>query len=202
MKSKARVTLYVCTNATGTLKIPMSVIGTAANPRCFRKGPPKLVYFSQKNAWADARTFKQWFYTVFLPFVRRITSEKVVLLMDNCGPHSADLHDRQEQVKILTLPPNCTSMFQPMDMGVIAALKLQYKSRLLQRISANIENRKALREQAKNMKGGTKGLDEGHEPHVLDVCELLSDAWDSISEKTIARCWMKPTFFLEAYKLT
>ena len=47
--------------------------------------------------------------------------------MDNCGPHGADLVDNRAQVTILTLSPNCTSVFQPMDMGVIAALKLKYK---------------------------------------------------------------------------
>lgn len=191
MKAKARVSLYVCTNATGTLKVPMAVIGTAKNPRCFRKGPARMAYLSQKNAWSDAVTFKQWFYTVFLPFVRKKTSEKVVLLIDNCGPHAADLHDSRDQVKILTLPPNCTSLFQPMDMGVIAALKLQYKSRLLERISCTIESRAALRLASRHMQAGTKGLDEGHDPHMLDVCELLYEAWESISEKCIARCWLK-----------
>ena len=48
MKAKSRVSLYVCTNATGSLKVPMSVVGTAANPRCFRNGAPTPSYFSQK----------------------------------------------------------------------------------------------------------------------------------------------------------
>ena len=48
MKAKPRVSLYVCTNETGTLKLSMSIIETAKNPRCFRKGSPPLTYFSQK----------------------------------------------------------------------------------------------------------------------------------------------------------
>ncbi|PXF44776.1 Jerky protein-like [Gracilariopsis chorda] len=90
-----------------------------------------MSYSSQPNACSDAKTFKKWIYVVFLAFVRILTSEKVLLLMGNCGPHSADLNDSFEQVTILSLPPNCTSRFQPMKMGVIATLKMKYKSRLL-----------------------------------------------------------------------
>ena len=36
-----------------------------------------------------------------------------------------------EQVTVFKFPPNVTSVFQPMDQGVIAALKAGYKSRLL-----------------------------------------------------------------------
>ncbi|PXF45097.1 Jerky protein-like [Gracilariopsis chorda] len=195
MKAKARVSLFVCTNATGTLKVPMYVIGKAPNPRCFRKGSQGMSYFSQANAWSDAKTFKKWFYAVFLPFVRNLTSEKVFLLMDNCGPHSADLNDSLEQVTILTFPPNFTSMFQPMEMVVIATLKMKYKSRLSARISLTIENRIELRSKAMHMNRGTKGLEEGYDSHMLDVCELLKEAWHSNSEKTVARCWIKADIF-------
>ena len=34
-KAKERVTLITCTNATGTHKIPLAMIGKPANPRCF-----------------------------------------------------------------------------------------------------------------------------------------------------------------------
>lgn len=191
MKAKARVSLYVCTNATKTIKLPMSIIGTAKNPRCFRKGSPPVTYFSHKNAWSDSVTFKKWFYGVFLPFIRAKTSEKVLVIMDNCGPHGADLVDNRDQVTIMTLPPNCTSLFQPMDMGVIAALKLKYKPRLLERISLLIDHRSALRQEARRLPASLKGLDEGHSPHMSDVCEMIYEAWKDISEKTVARCWVK-----------
>lgn len=41
------------------------------------------------------------------------------------------------------------------------------------------------------MPAGTKGLDEGHDPHLLDVSELIDEAWDSLTVRTIARCWIK-----------
>ena len=146
---KGSCSLYLCTNTTGALMVPMSIIGTAQNPRYFRKGRPALEYLIQNNASSDSVTFRKWFYCVFLHFARRKTSKAVALVMDNCGPHGADLVDARGQVSIFTLPPNCTSAFQPIDMGVIAASKLRYKSRLLEIMSATIENRDVLREGAK-----------------------------------------------------
>ena len=80
MKAKDRVPIYVWTNSTGTLKVPLSYIGKAKNPRYFRKSRPPLTYFSQKNAWSDTTTVKQWFSSLLLPFVRKKTSKCVTLI--------------------------------------------------------------------------------------------------------------------------
>ena len=78
-----------------------------------------------------------------------------------------------------------------MDMGVIAMLKAKYKNRLLKKILHAIEERENLRNAAKGMKARMKGLDEGHDPHMLHVTELLKDAWDDVTVRTVARCWEK-----------
>lgn len=49
MRAKDRITAYVCTNATGQ-KVPMSIIGTAKNPRCFRVERPPVHYSHQRNS--------------------------------------------------------------------------------------------------------------------------------------------------------
>eukprot|EP00171_Calliarthron_tuberculosum_P003380 IDg3380t1 len=36
-----------------------------------------------------------------------------------------------------------------------------------------------------------KGLDEGYDPNMLDVCDLIFEAWEDVSERTLARCWLK-----------
>jgi len=50
MKSKDRVTLTLCCNATGTQKVPVTRIGNAAQPMCFQGegNASPLSYFSQK----------------------------------------------------------------------------------------------------------------------------------------------------------
>ena len=61
MKAKDRITAYVGTNADGTCKLLMAIIGKPMYPRCFRLGKPPVPYFSQCNAWSDSVTFKKWF---------------------------------------------------------------------------------------------------------------------------------------------
>lgn len=121
------------------------MLGKPQHPRCFRKVPLAIRYFSEKNAWSDGVTFHSFFYNIFLPFVRRFTSQKVALVMDNCGPHEVDLVDAHEQLTILTLSPSCKSMFQPMYMAFIAAVRIYYNSGLLQRVTELIPHRRELR---------------------------------------------------------
>ena len=107
MASKDRITAYLCTNASGTQKVPFSIIGKSKNPRCFKLKPCPVKYFSQVNAWSDQATFSSWFHEVFLPHIRSCTSKPVLLVMDNCSGHG-NLTDPHGQVSIAELPPNCT----------------------------------------------------------------------------------------------
>lgn len=64
MQAKERITVILCCNATGSRKIPLSVIGAPKYPRLFRIRRP-VHYQSQINAWADTKRFRNWFYDVF-----------------------------------------------------------------------------------------------------------------------------------------
>ena len=123
MTVKERLTAYICVNASGTEKMPLDFIGTAANPRCFDKGKILLrkdtIYLNQTRAWSDTRMFVLWFRS-FLCYVRKITSKPVLLLMDNHSSH-ASREDPNNQMKVLKFPPNCTSKHQPADAGIIQA---------------------------------------------------------------------------------
>ena len=117
MTEKARVTLVPCCNSTGSFKIPMVMIGKSKNPHCFRRKRIPLQYLSQKRAWMDANLFQKWFDEVFAPSVRQWTTRKVVLILDNCPGHV--LVNNFSYIEIVYLPPNVTSVYQPMDMGII-----------------------------------------------------------------------------------
>ena len=112
MYFKDRMSAIMCSNADGTAKVDMAIIGRSKVPRCFTDAPSPLKYFSQANAWSDSATFLKWWLEVFLPFIRRFTHEKVLLLMDGCSSHG-DLVDDRGQVTIKFYPPNCTSLHQP-----------------------------------------------------------------------------------------
>ena len=79
--------------------------------------------------------FSDWFHKHFVPQVRRYLqsksiSEKAVLLLDNAPSHpaSSTLVSADGNIKCLFLPPNVTSLVQPMDQGVLENLKRIYKT--------------------------------------------------------------------------
>lgn len=91
----------------------------AKQPSFFRISHPSVPNFSQCNAWLDDVTFQSWLTTVFIPLVRHFTSKHVAFIMENCGLHGKHLSDHREQVSIFTLPPNCTSLHQLINMGIL-----------------------------------------------------------------------------------
>ena len=190
MMSSDRVMASVCTNAGGSEKLPMAIIGKYQKPRCFRNQQPPVPYFSQGNAWADGVTFRRWFWEIFMPHVRRKTNKNVALVMENCDPHSSDVGSPGGQVDIYLMLSNCTALHQPMDMGIISAWK-KYKSLMLTEIARNLENRTELRAQVHQPRAGMRGMLHGYDLNMLDVAKMVQHSWKTVSEMTIARCWAK-----------
>lgn len=110
MRSKDRVTLTLCCNATGSHKLPITMMGKAANPLCFRgvDNECPLPYLSQRSAWTDSHVFKRWFFEVFVPGLRAQTASHVFLVLGNLSCHS-EIHHPQET--IIELPPKTTARF-------------------------------------------------------------------------------------------
>ena len=109
--------------------------------------------------------------------------------MEGCASRS-DLEDDRGQVTVMTYPPNCISVHQPMDQGIIAATKLNYRRRELLDVKVStmlVAETLCTQAKERKMVGGTMGLAEGHHPHILDAADLLKLAWGSIAQKTIAR---------------
>jgi len=51
------------------------------------------------------------------------TNEKVPIIMDNCGPHGSEVSEPYGQVHMIFWPPNCISIHQTIDQGIIQAVK-------------------------------------------------------------------------------
>ncbi|CAB1096975.1 unnamed protein product [Ectocarpus sp. CCAP 1310/34] len=164
MNFKDGLSAIMCCNADGTAKVYMAIMGRAKEPRCFKNGGSPLKYFSQTNAWSDSATFLK-----------------------------CDLVDDRGQVTVKTYPPLCTAVHQPMDLGVIAKTKVNYRKELLDVKTSTMLVADTLRAQAKARKMivGTMGLAQGHQPHVRDAAELLQKAWASVTAQDIARCFVK-----------
>ena len=93
--------------------------------------------------------------------------------MDSCAGHDKDCHDPDEQVEVFDFPPNTTSVYQPLDQGIIGTIKTRYKSRMLAKLVDSLANYDDNQEKASRMKNGTKGLEVGYPAHVLDAAVIV-----------------------------
>ncbi|KAL4120835.1 hypothetical protein QTP88_013453 [Uroleucon formosanum] len=101
-KNKARITLALTCNMTGTVKKKPIVIGKSKEPRCFKgfKNLP-VDYFSNANAWMTSFIFES--------YLRKWDStldHKIVLILDNCTAHP---NFSLKNIELVFLPPNTTS---------------------------------------------------------------------------------------------
>ena len=189
IKAKERLTVILCVNATGSCKMTQVVIGSAKQPRCFKKTPSCLPYYFQPNAWNDTANYNKWWNEVFLPSIRKHTHDPVAFLIDGFSGHDKNCVDPLGQVRVFRFPPNITSVFQPLDQGIIAALKTGYKSRLLLKVVETAESYAGLQVMARQLPNGCAGLQYGSPAHVGDAVMILKEEWDSITPSTIAACW-------------
>jgi uncharacterized protein YeeX (DUF496 family) len=75
-------------------------------------------------------TFEEWLEDV--NHVMRKQNQKILLLVDSMTSHCVT--KMMSNIKVKFLPPNLTSEVQPLDQGVIRAVKSQYHQQMLQYI--------------------------------------------------------------------
>jgi hypothetical protein len=151
----------------------------------------KTLYRHQKSAWMDTTLCQHWVDNVFTKYVRRYIEGPVVILWDNFSAH-LKVTPLDPDIMLLTLPPNLTSVYQPMDQGIISAIKRRYRSRLMTfafRMTSGVEIFSLLQEYGK---GKGKGLKMGRLPDIVEAIELCSEIWvKNINRITIVNCFRK-----------
>lgn len=156
LKAKDHLTIVLFVNATGTCKVDPVVIGSEKKPRCFKDNPPTVPYFWQKNAWNNQVNYRKWWDTV--PKIPCMDHSTVALMIDGFSGHDENCIDPYQQVKVFKFPPNVTALYQPLDQGIIAALKTGYKSRLLEKLVEVVGNFEQLQVLASQLPAGCAGL--------------------------------------------
>ena len=69
MKSKERITLMVCTAASGD-KVPLAMVGKAKKPECFKMCTghiPPMAYTHSSKGWFTRGVTKWWILEVLIP---------------------------------------------------------------------------------------------------------------------------------------
>jgi DDE superfamily endonuclease len=143
-------------------------IGTAENPRSFGTGKNRievhnlgLVWRYNKKAWMTGKIFREYLRWLNLQMADR----KILLLLDGFSSHHAGLDLIEEEdlpnLRVEFLPPNTTSIRQPLDQGIIRTFKAYYKRRWLQYQLDNYE----------------RGEDPHQKMNILQALRWTTDAW-------------------------
>ena len=122
--SKVRLTGMAAASATRE-KLEMFVTGKSKKPRCFKNVRQlSCRYRAQKKSWMTGVLFEEWVRKLDSSF--RAQSRRVALLIDNCLAHPEIKN--LTNINLIFLPPNTTTVLQPMDQGVIRSLKVHYRT--------------------------------------------------------------------------
>ena len=118
----------------------------------------------------DSVLFEEWVRDLN----KKFESEKreVTLIINNCQVHP--MIDNLSHIKLVFLPPNTTSVSQPMDQGIIRCLKAHYRKRLVKLILRSLDSNKPLPKVS-----------------LLTALQLLASAWNEVSQATKVNCFKK-----------
>jgi hypothetical protein len=182
-RDKTRITAHFCCNSDGSDKLPIWYIGTAKQPRAFQAAHVNInhlncVWKHNKTAWMNQKIFAEWLRW----FDNRMRGRKVALLMDNFSAHEAAVktinssNERLKNTLIIWLPPNATSICQPLDQGIIHSWKCHWKRQWLRYMMSEFDS----------------GRDPQSSMNVLIALRWGIQSWDlDVSAKTVKNCFDK-----------
>jgi hypothetical protein len=154
------------------------VTGKSKNHRCFR-GVRSLPfdYYSNANAWMTSVILNDWLVKWDLELKRKID-----LLVDKCTAHTNE--SLLKNIKVIFLPANTTSLFQPCYQSIIRAFKAHYRREMCALIIAELDDI----QDRSNASAVAKKIS------LLDALHLVAMSWKRVSEKTTENCFRKGGF--------
>ena len=182
-KVKDRVSVLLCSNATGLEKKIPWVIGKHLKPRCFKSvNSLPVIYRANSNAWMARLIFEEF----IVGWDKELTSvnRKICLIVDNCASHI--LAYNPKSIKSIYLPPNTTEFLQPLDQGVINLFKLKIRTSLAQRMLCIIDQEP---DKDKLAEVFIKAI------NILDCLTMIDDSWKKLESKSISACFTKAFLF-------
>lgn len=182
---KDRLTLVLCGNAAGHMIKP-GVVYRGKNPRALKnKNKNHLPVFWQhnQNAWVTAILFLEWFHDCFIPEVKKYLKDeelefKVLLIIDSAPGHPESVCYENENVEVIFLPPNTTSLLQPLDQGIIWCVKDTYIRLVFDCIRSAIDSDPSL-DVMQCWKSFT----------IADAITFIKAAMNELKPETVNDCW-------------
>ena len=188
-KAMDRITIMCCANMTSKDKVKLIVIGKSKKPRCFKGidvDTLPVSYHANKNAWMTSLLFEDWITRWDSALGKQ--SRKILLLVDNCTAHPA--LDTLKSIHLEFLPPNTTSLIQPMDQGIIKNLKVHYRKELVQMTITAIEDNL--------LSTSCMATEVSAKITILDAIRVVAKSWRQVKTQTIANCFRKGGFLVTA----
>ncbi|GBL54406.1 hypothetical protein AVEN_133153-1 [Araneus ventricosus] len=119
----------------GDFKTPV-VIGNAEKPKCFKNIDERKLsvsWKSNKKGWMSTEIMSDWLVELDNKMKNKTKEKrKIILFMDNATSHPDDL--KLENINLVFLSPNTTSMLQPLDKGITRSFKVGYRELLLRHV--------------------------------------------------------------------
>ncbi|XP_072142338.1 tigger transposable element-derived protein 6-like [Dermacentor andersoni] len=131
-----------------------------------------VTYESNSKAWMTQALFNKWLHTEDAQFSRQ--KRKVLFLVDNCPGHGTVTG--LKSIHLEYIPASTTALLQPMDQGVIQALKARFRKGLLQKMLVCMDPNKE------------------YKVDILGAIHLIADAWRQLTANTIANCFRHAGF--------
>lgn len=136
-REKSRVCLVLCTNCTGSDRLPLWLIGHKEKPEALQRlnfEAMECTWRHDRRAWMTTQIMVEW----LLFFYRHVGERRVLLLLDNFPAHEAALQisPPPANVHIHVFPSHATSQHQPMVLGISQHLKQHYRKQWLDYIVA------------------------------------------------------------------
>lgn len=183
-KAMDRVTVLCCTNMAGTDKKKIVLIGKSANPRCFKgiqRDALPVTYFANRNAWMTAAIFTEWLSGWNDELVA--SGREVLLFIDNCSAHPSNCNF--SNINLQFLPPNTTSILQPLDMGIIKNFKVGYRALVVGYILSLLQNELTPSSSAHQI---SAKID------LRTAAQMIADSWRGVTSRTIRNCFIHSGF--------
>ncbi|XP_037914691.1 tigger transposable element-derived protein 1-like [Hermetia illucens] len=93
-----------------------------------------------EKAWIASALLTEWFRNEFCPISEEQLIPQGFAISRKCSWTSCNCNQSGENVKVAFLPPNTTSLLQPMDQGVIATLKAYYLRRTFRQLEERLDD--------------------------------------------------------------
>jgi hypothetical protein len=119
---KDRLTVLLCVNSDGSDKQVPILIGKSPKTTMFQE-------CKKNNLWMTTDIFSSFLRS--LDASMGAQNRNILLFVDNCATHPKDTLFLSN-VKVIRYPANCTSVLQPLDLGVIKCYKQLYRKHLMQ----------------------------------------------------------------------